>query len=310
MCNNCKTNKCAGSGNFTYIAYASDTDGSNFSRVRDSNGVSRCFQAIVTTNVALDVNDPTYASNFGGRYYYICNSEDDGECECESGGCKLYPYKKFDGKNVKFIEGHDGTVIYSDDPEVQNQFRIDDAVSLGLEESIWVWDTDLKDDQGNPLQEMVEYYLEFYIPSEEYLPSFGADNIEIKLGDGEFGTAGIMNSQTQVGLNRFIIRASSGESFSASSLVFYFHINSSFKDFLINNIRLGSSACGGPKSNVIAYRDWLIFKAMGNNNKEALEIGDLVQGWWEPSMFWRLAKYTGGDINSDTSYEIYDTMEF
>ena len=52
MCCECKKNN----GNFTYIAYATDLNGSNFSLNRTANSINRCYQAIYVSSVELDIN--------------------------------------------------------------------------------------------------------------------------------------------------------------------------------------------------------------------------------------------------------------
>ena len=69
MCCECEKNN---SGNYTYIAYATDLNGSNFSLNRTANGINRCYQAIVTSLIPLDVNQSIFQNYFYGRYYNIC----------------------------------------------------------------------------------------------------------------------------------------------------------------------------------------------------------------------------------------------
>lgn len=68
MCCECKKNN----GNFTYIAYATDLNGSNFSLNRTANSINRCYQAIYVSSVELDINSSIFPNYFYGRFYNIC----------------------------------------------------------------------------------------------------------------------------------------------------------------------------------------------------------------------------------------------
>jgi hypothetical protein len=72
MCCECENN----SGNFTYVAFATDLNGSNFSLSRNSNGISRCYQAIYVSAVELDTNLSIFPNYFYGRYYNICAAKE------------------------------------------------------------------------------------------------------------------------------------------------------------------------------------------------------------------------------------------
>ena len=70
----------------------------------------------------------------------------------------------------------------------------------------------------------------------------------------------------------------------------------------ISKRALASDVLGvGSGLGVIAYGDWLIFKASGNS-LETLESGDIVQGWFSPAEFWAAAIYNSGDEALRTSY--------
>lgn len=64
-------------GNFTYVAYATDLNGSNFSLNRTADAIKRCYQAIYVSAVELDVTLSTFQNFFFGRYYNICVSSGD-----------------------------------------------------------------------------------------------------------------------------------------------------------------------------------------------------------------------------------------
>lgn len=54
--------------------------------------------------------------------------------------------------------------------------------------------------------------------------------------------------------------------------------------------------------NIVAYKDFTIYKAIGNTSKN-LENGDLVIGWFSQVLFFHLAKYTGGDVNDINNFD-------
>ena len=66
----------------------------------------------------------------------------------------------------------------------------------------------------------------------------------------------------------------------------------------------GSGTGGGPT----VYKDFVIWKASGNSS-ESLEAGDMVEGWWSTTEFWKLATYNGGTITTKTNYTIIDSVE-
>jgi len=72
MC--CETNN--SNGNFTYVRYATDDNGTNFSKNRYSVGLERCFQAVFVSDIELDVNDSLFINYFQGIWYDICTLGD------------------------------------------------------------------------------------------------------------------------------------------------------------------------------------------------------------------------------------------
>ena len=54
--------------------------------------------------------------------------------------------------------------------------------------------------------------------------------------------------------------------------------------------------------NVVAYQDFTIYKGIGNVSNN-LENGDLVIGWFNQSLFFHLAKFTGGDIHDASNFD-------
>jgi hypothetical protein len=60
---------------YTYIRWATDTDGSNFSAVKDADGIKRCYQGIITTVVPMDETTEAFRSMFFQKWFNICESE-------------------------------------------------------------------------------------------------------------------------------------------------------------------------------------------------------------------------------------------
>lgn len=54
---------------------------------------------------------------------------------------------------------------------------------------------------------------------------------------------------------------------------------------------------------VVKQGERRIFKGSGNNDIDNLEIGDLVTQFWSATEFWFLAKYLGGVLTEEGSYQ-------
>jgi len=62
-------------GNFTYIRYATDKNGSNFSKNRNDVQHKRCYQAIYVSDVELDETSTLFPNYFNGLWFNICDVE-------------------------------------------------------------------------------------------------------------------------------------------------------------------------------------------------------------------------------------------
>jgi len=60
---------------FTYIRWATDINGSNFSAVRNTEGLSRCYQAIITTAAPMDETSMSFQGMFIGKWFNVCESQ-------------------------------------------------------------------------------------------------------------------------------------------------------------------------------------------------------------------------------------------
>jgi hypothetical protein len=72
----------------------------------------------------------------------------------------------------------------------------------------------------------------------------------------------------------------------------------------VNASDLGGGGSGGPTP----YGSWRIWKASGNSS-DSLEAGDMVEGWWNTTTFWNLARYNGGTITLIGSYTVLTSTE-
>lgn len=60
---------------FTYIRWATDINGSNFSALRNTEGLSRCYQAIITTAAPMDETSLSFQSMFIGKWFNVCEPQ-------------------------------------------------------------------------------------------------------------------------------------------------------------------------------------------------------------------------------------------
>jgi hypothetical protein len=86
-------------GNFTYVAFASDKNGSDFSLIKNFNNIKRCYQAIFVSNIEMDITLQSFQNYFYQRWHNIC-------CDCED-DIKKYPVINFSMRNFdKLIANH------------------------------------------------------------------------------------------------------------------------------------------------------------------------------------------------------------
>lgn len=197
-CGGCKKNI----GNYTYIRYATDENGSNFSKQRYSNNLSRCYQAIITSEVKLNESSQSFEGLFNGLWVDICRS---------SSNCEWYDYKvPTDEENFWNFSGP--TPIFSQDPTINNGFSIKNK---------WFGDvvviSGFKDLDGNELQSGVEYCFEFNLVKKAGGGGY-YESLFIGFGDGSTATE-IQLAGLDVGINKIKIKAASGTNFDASDLI-------------------------------------------------------------------------------------------
>ena len=84
----------------------------------------------------------------------------------------------------------------------------------------------------------------------------------------------------------------------------YFHVSQAG-----TSLKVPATEVGQLSSNeVYAYQTPTIWKASGNVGV-GLESGDMVERWWSPTEFWKLARYDSGLTTVKDSYTIIDSVE-
>lgn len=63
-------------------------------------------------------------------------------------------------------------------------------------------------------------------------------------------------------------------------------------------------------SRVVQENTLQVYKAIGNQNIDALETGDLVVGWFTSTQFLNPARYNGGSVGDIASYTIINEIDF
>lgn len=227
MCCNCEQN---GSGNFTYIRFATNINGDNISEFINSGGLKRCFQSVITSEVELDVNSSTFPNNFSGKWFNICSKEND--CCCKKFNYHVPESPKrtnsweFDGVNTVFRY----VDFYLNSIQIINKISGD---KMEIPE--------FRDNLGILLKNNKKYYLEFNYDFRN-LPKDG--QIYISFGDGANATVITINTNIQ-GTWQGLINTNSSAFPSSSMVVKYNNISDLPLDkrIWISNFRLGTENC-------------------------------------------------------------------
>lgn len=88
-------------GNFTYTAFATDSIGTNFSLNKNSGGIKRCYFAIITSDVELNVNDNLFKNLFYNKWFNICENQD--IYSIENGKFIIFKHFTNNNPNNKYI---------------------------------------------------------------------------------------------------------------------------------------------------------------------------------------------------------------
>lgn len=231
-CGNCGNKPC---GNFTYIRYASDKNGSDFSKTRNAGAIERCFQAIITSPIKLDEQTASFESLFSGLWTDICAS-----CSC---GCEFFPYNTpdritNDGNNTWTFNGSTSPT-YSNDAAYANRIFIS-----SLQDGDVMIIPNFTDSDNQPLLSGEEYCFEFNLIRK---PNIWTDEyLYLSLGDGAAATEIIIDSNTPLGVQKVVVTAADGAIASAHQLFLQITksaggvINGSFE---IADFKFGPSDC-------------------------------------------------------------------
>lgn len=230
---NCNCTSCGKSnkGNFTYVRYASNTNGLNFSKTIDEGGIERCFQSIFVSPTQLNESSEAFPLFFT-NWINICDSG----CGC---GCTWFPYVTKDGYN-KFV-WVDGVYTPDNTVDFENEFtstleaQIGDVYTFG---GVLNGNGDLLTDG--------KYCLEF----EPDLTLFPNPNFRVTLqfGDGAGSTVVTYGPSTPPGIIKQTIIAQSGATLSNVLIIKLISPSGTPTDcpFLFKNLRLAPSECCDP----------------------------------------------------------------
>lgn len=61
---------------------------------------------------------------------------------------------------------------------------------------------------------------------------------------------------------------------------------------------------------VVKIGSFIWFKGPGNSDVYNLEDGDLIMGWWSPTLFIKLARFNGGNPLLIGSYTVLEKVEW
>lgn len=222
-------------GNFTYIRFASDDQGSDFAKTKTEGAIERCFQAIITSPIALDEESLSFESLFSGKWFDICN-----ECGC---GCQWYPINTPD-----FITGmgengwnFDASTVptFTTIPAVENEIFIDKLAEgdIALIENF-------RDDNNDPIVSGNEYCVEFdLIEATQTEGSY----VILSFGDGFEATTLTINYGDAPGTIKKTFKASTGTGVNADQLSILFGgssgIGTGSLGIHIQNLKMGPSSC-------------------------------------------------------------------
>jgi len=194
-------------GNFTYIRYASDKNGSDISAIRTDGGIDRCYQAIITSPIALDEESAGFPSLFDGRWFDICG------CGC---GCEWYEYNTPDyitnnGENSwTFVSSTAPT--YSLDSAYQNRLysaKMSDGDIFTL--------SNFRDNDDLPLVSGASYCFEFDVLNN--FSGFTEDSVQISFGDGAGATVITIDESYALGPHKIEVVVEDGATYNSNQMV-------------------------------------------------------------------------------------------
>lgn len=218
-------------GNFTYIRFASDQYGSNISLLRNSGGIERCYQAIITSSIRLEETHPSFADYFTGKWFNVCNGESSSDSCC----CVKFGFQKPSPKyNVwNFSEEE---IQYQNNNSYVNAIVFDNM----LNGHIFIVKP-IVDNNGNNIQNNKNYYVKFHY---DFSNLESEDSVQISLGDGESASILSFDRSSGIGVYEGIMFASSGVNYPNDNLLFSVNTTNDLSaNGLIYNFEFGSDKC-------------------------------------------------------------------
>ena len=218
-------------GNFTYIRYASDVNGSDFAKTKTEGAIERCFQAIIVSPIALDEETVSFQALFNGKWFDVCN-----ECGC---GCQFFPYNTPDyitnnGENG-WIFNTSTSPTYSTVPSVSN-----DIFAVKMNNGSLLAIPNFRDEDDIPLVSGTEYCVEFDLVQ---APTGEGSTVLLSLGDGAGATVHTLSYGDAVGTIKLKMTAQDGAGFLATQLVMEVVVSNGDVGFHIENFHIGPSEC-------------------------------------------------------------------
>jgi hypothetical protein len=195
-------------GNFTYIRYASDANGSDFAKDKTEGAIERCWQAFVVSPIALDEESISFQNLFNGLWFDTC-----AECSC---GCVWHPYNVPNGDGVppnrwSFLSNTSPSVSF--DATVSNGLLINKMVN-GDEMKLL---PTFKDNDDVQLVSGTTYCLEYSL---ELIVGGGLSDeasVELSFGDGPLATVLVFDSTSPL-TGKLEFTAQDGAGYIASEL--------------------------------------------------------------------------------------------
>ena len=228
----CSGNNCTCGGNYTYIRFASDANGSDISISQNTGGLKRCYRGIIVSNVALDTTSDEFVSYFAGKWENIC------DCGCSGGGngCTRFPYHvptsvAFLANTWTFSGTSQGTAF---DSAVSNKITVAN-ISDGGKALVYGF----KDDGGNLFQDLTNYWVKF---DYDFTPLNSGDTVEISLGGGNQASVLTFDETDAQGTYEGIMQTHKGDVLPSVLRMFVTTSGAASGTFIITNIRFGTES--------------------------------------------------------------------
>lgn len=218
-------------GSFTYIRFASDQYGSNISLLKNSGGIERCYQAIITSSIRLEETHPSFADYFTGKWFNVCNGESPSDSCC----CVKFGFQKPSPQYNVWNFSEEG-IQYQNNNSYVNAIIFDNM----LNGQIFIVKP-IVDNNGNNIQNNKNYYVKFHYDFSNLEPE---DSVQISLGDGESASILSFDRSSGIGVYEGIMFASSGDNYPNDNLLFAVNTTNDLSaNGLIYNFEFGSDKC-------------------------------------------------------------------